>query len=614
MAMSRRQVGHESPKTYERTIKTDGPLALLDADGDGKTTMSEVQQGLASLDDDGDGKISWGEYIAARKAGILTGEENAHEMYLARMAKIKEIITYAVFMCFFSMQSCRDLNNANMYYFGKNLRDQFTGEMLPEHSPQFNKNFAEIGTVQEFFHFISGPVAHTVYSAGTFDGDEDFTFSGGERRSSTLGYGQLLGAVRISQVRSKSFDCNFHVSNAFTEHHNYTCYGRNTWFNFGDFSVASELTEDFGNYTTEFGNTTSFRFDGIQGWSGSARKKGVVEVEREKYMSKFKTKKFNTYPSPGYAVLLPPSLNLTQARQIVTQLAKSRYVDLHTRALFVDVSVYNPMLDRICHCRMIGEITSAGGLLPTFDFQVVRLWERVSFVDELYAGLTAVVGCFYAYYIYELWLRFRSEGAHVLRSFLGITQIMNVFFFFASVGCIVHAERKYLKTMNPMSEDYYDLGPSIRFKGWAVTIQAINVFLNWFKLISILGYSSTFALVNETIHRSASAVAGFLVAFFIIFYGFSQTHCKMVMVLLIYCALTHCALTHCTLTHCAPIHCALTHCTPIHCTPIHCAPIHCTLIHCAPIHCRHAFPGPTARVPHNRRQLLHPHEVTPRRF
>jgi hypothetical protein len=39
---------------------------------------------------------------------------------------------------------------------------------------------------------------------------------------------------------------------------------------------------------------------------------------------------------------------------------------------------------------MIGEITSAGGLMPTFDFQVVRLWERVSSVDDLYAGLTTV--------------------------------------------------------------------------------------------------------------------------------------------------------------------------------------------------------------------------------
>jgi len=55
-------------------------------------------------------------------------------------------------------------------------------------------------------------------------------------------------------------------------------------------------------------------------------------------------------------------------------------------------------------------------------------------------------------------------------------------------------------------------------------LQGVNVFLNWFKLISILGYSTTFALVNKTIQRSASSVGGFLLVFFIIFYGFSQAH------------------------------------------------------------------------------------------
>jgi len=176
---------------------------------------------------------------------------------------------------------------------------------------------------------------------------------------------------------------------------------------------------------------------------------------------------------------------------------------------------------------MIGEITSAGGLMPTFDFQVVRLWERVSSVDELYVGLTACVGCFYAYYLWELYKVFKIEGFKILHSFLSVCQIANVVFFFAAVGCMVQAERGYPSEMDPNSDEYFDLGPSVRFKGWALCIQGINVFLNWFKLISILGYSKTFALVNETIQKAAGGVAGFLMAFFVIFYGFSQTHCML---------------------------------------------------------------------------------------
>jgi hypothetical protein len=94
------------------------PKTLLDEDGDGKTSFLEAKHVLRGVDTDGDGKISWSEYLKARKTGLLTGDSNSHEMFLARMAKIKEIIIYMVFMVFFSMSSCRDLNNANVFYFG----------------------------------------------------------------------------------------------------------------------------------------------------------------------------------------------------------------------------------------------------------------------------------------------------------------------------------------------------------------------------------------------------------------------------------------------------------------------------------------------------------------
>jgi hypothetical protein len=244
-------------------------------------------------------------------------------------------------------------------------------------------------------------------------------------------------------------------------------------------------------------------------------------------MSNFETNKFNMYPAPAYSLVLPPSITLDQARDVVTEIVSSRYIDLHTRAIFFDANVYNPMLDRVCHCRMIGEITSAGGLMPTMDFQVVRLWERVSAVDEFYVGLTAAVGLFYAHYTWELYKVYKIEGSKILQSFLSVCQIANVVFYFAAIGCMVQAERGYPESMDPNSDEYYDIGPSVRFKGWAMCIQGINVFLNWFKLISILSYSKTFALVNETIQKAAGGVAGFLVAFFVIFYGFSQTHCMV---------------------------------------------------------------------------------------
>jgi hypothetical protein len=497
---------------------------------------------LAVLDVNNDGKVSWTEYLDARKKGIVghagDGEDELGS-FEARMRKIRDIIIYLLFMVCFTMSSIRDLQNSDMYYFGRNLQDQFTGlEMDASHSPVWAKTFTDVTTVEEFFHFLYGPVTSTAFSANTFNADSSYAFEGGTRKATTLGYGKMLGAVRVSQLRSKAFDCQFHVHKAMSSNFNFTCFGSQSWFGFGDYSTETELDEDFGAFTLpHFDEPSMFRYNGIQGYTGknltitAGEQMGeladTVAGQRGKYMSTFKTKKYRSYPSPAYSVLLPPSLLRGEAQEIMSALASSNYVDLHTRAIFVDANVYNPMLDRICHCRMVGEITAAGGVMPTFDFQVVRLWERVSAVDELYVMFTTFVGFFYGYYMWELYKEFKKEGSKTLTSFLHVVQITNVVFFFASVGCQVYAESMYPASMDPNSEEYFDVGPSIRFKGWAICIQAINVFLNWFKLINILGYSSTFALVNGTIERSASRVGGFLLVFFVIFYGFSQTHCMI---------------------------------------------------------------------------------------
>ena len=52
-------------------------------------------------------------------------------------------------------------------------------------------------------------------------------------------------------------------------------------------------------------------------------------------------------------------------------------LDLHTRVVVVEFTVYNAMLDRVCHVRAAAELTKAGGVVPQFSFQTVSVWERV---------------------------------------------------------------------------------------------------------------------------------------------------------------------------------------------------------------------------------------------
>jgi hypothetical protein len=83
------------------------------------------------------------------------------------------------------------------------------------------------------------------------------------------------------------------------------------------------------------------------------------------------------------------------------------------------------------------------------------------------------------------------------------------------------------KDFDVNGDRFIEMWPSVRFRADATKIAGINVFLNWFKFISILSYDPNFGLINNTLARSAEGVVGFAVVFFIIFVGFAQAHCLM---------------------------------------------------------------------------------------
>ena len=112
-------------------------------------------------------------------------------------------------------------------------------------------------------------------------------------------------------------------------------------------------------------------YDGLQYHNAThvyPLEEGFVSRERERLFSSFTTpNQWNTYPSPSHAIIFDPAMGVEEARNLIEARMSARYVDLQTRALFVDFSVYNPMLDRVCWCRLSAEILETGGVV-TSDF------------------------------------------------------------------------------------------------------------------------------------------------------------------------------------------------------------------------------------------------------
>jgi hypothetical protein len=513
---------------------------------------------------------------------------------------VKRITLYFVFLFFYTIQSVAGLH-ADNYWLGANVIGQFGGnEFMQPHSPTFGKTFTDIASVEEVYHWMLGPFAQSAFAPGSFDGDGDWEFQDGKVGGTILGYNTILGAIKISQLRVVKDDCSIAP---FRANRNTTalaeavateessrvaavglgaasaevlawrnaeaalaaakldtvqakmhCYG-NTAAGYGasrgDFSVSSEDTSAFSNYTEyhwpqpledniEAGPLGikkahgPFLYDGMHYDGRDAVKTAkslptTVAQERAKLMSAYEGQRAGapTYPDGAFAITLNPKMGADKALETMRNLVESKYIDLHTRAVFVDISVYNLMMDRMLYVRMVLEMTKAGGVIPSYDFNSFNLF-ATWFGDtafSLFLGCCrALVVLFYVGYAWEEFKVVRRMRWKVLHEPLHILQILNIIFFIVSTSMVQYSSRMVPLNVDVSGEVYTPFYRCMKFRAHAMAVQGFNVFLNWFKLIGLLSFSPTFAVMSTTLGRAVQNTASFMVIFTVVHLGFSMAH------------------------------------------------------------------------------------------
>ena len=80
------------------------------------------------------------------------------------------------------------------------------------------------------------------------------------------------------------------------------------------------------------------------------------------------------YPSPGFYVVLPNS-NGTQASYKYATLYQSKFIDLQTRALFVDINYWNLNLNRLITVKFVFELPIYGGVDASYQARVADVYQ-----------------------------------------------------------------------------------------------------------------------------------------------------------------------------------------------------------------------------------------------
>lgn len=247
------------------------------------------------------------------------------------------------------------------------------------------KSFYRIASAPELFAWLKGPFLDLAYPSGSARSssatDADLVFQ----------TSRVVGGVRIGQLRVVRSDCTSRVTSYFANSASLStssaalyCYGNTR----GDFASDVESTEAFGDDPNAL-----FPFAGLNGTDTTAER-------ALQFSSMAAVAGTAALPAPAFSIVLPRA-NAAHARGVLNWLDRSAYVDAHTRAVVLDLNLYNVLLRHVLALRFVFAFPSSGGVVPTLAATSAPVTKSFLFDSEqLYKSASdIVVLVFYGYFL-----------------------------------------------------------------------------------------------------------------------------------------------------------------------------------------------------------------------
>jgi hypothetical protein len=302
----------------------------------------------------------------------------------------RALVKHCIFLSIFTLWCSEHVESSAPYWMTKGISSQ-----------AFEKGFQGVATVQELYQALHGPILETYFGRTTWDGvstlhpqsdpsQGNFSYGNG---GFVCGFNKIVGSVRISQLRSRGHDCEMpnHFEHDFGDDFRWPCYFDES----ASFSTNTESKDAFGSF-----RNGQFLYDGIDQLGNPLS--ADPKHERAKPWSNYKSLKLHRlYPAPAFAILIDPMRGYEEAKAALQALDRSGYVDLQTKAVFIDATLYNVETHAFIFARLVAEVTDAGLIVTTKDFFFVDCLPFKDSKSVFFFCLMIICSIYYSHFAYE---------------------------------------------------------------------------------------------------------------------------------------------------------------------------------------------------------------------
>ncbi|CAJ0572436.1 unnamed protein product, partial [Mesorhabditis spiculigera] len=394
---------------------------------------------------------------------------------------IREIVVFLLFLvilCIIAFAS----TSSNTYYFTSAMQALFVNSQ-----DENGYTFSDVSTMDDVWNYMNDQLVEGLYMTNDC---ETVTDAEGNERLLCAGAGvsqndtenamvyyenKLLGMPRIRMLKVTNDSCT--VVDPFSR----------------------EIKECFASYTFKWQSEEELSTGTIYGQMG-------------------------TYGGGGFVALLPMS-NKSGALEVIEKLLYNRWIERGTRAVLVDFSLYNANINLFCVCRLLFELPSTGGVIPTANFETLQLIRYVTTFDYFVLVCEGVFTAFTLFLVFEELLEIMKWRLRYFESFWNIIDVLVILLSIVTIVLSLNRIRVFENRVNILVNDDLEVASmddAVTANNNYSNFLAVLLFFSWMKIFKYISFNKTMSQLSATLSRSAKDIGGFAVMFFIFFFAYAQ--------------------------------------------------------------------------------------------
>ncbi|XP_027146940.1 polycystic kidney disease protein 1-like 2 [Larimichthys crocea] len=389
-------------------------------------------------------------------------------------ALLREILTYVGFMWMLLLVAYSE-RDPNAFFLNQHIRNSFSGQI----SDSMNLGDVFIWAKTSLLNNLFG-----VYPGFITDGNS-----------------KLVGNARLRQLRVQKNSCQIAGSMLQLIP---DCHAPYSW----------EL-EDMGSYDP--------------GWNHSARDNNCTSTSSPwEYQTQSQLRaypawgKIALYRGGGFLTELGPDLQ--NANSILEYLFRNKWLDMYTRAIFVEFTVYNANVNLFCIVTLLLESTGVGAFQFNSDLQSVRLYPSTGGLHIFVMIAEIIYLLFILYYMFLQGKLMKQQRWAYFRSKWNLLELTIILLTWSAVAVFIqrtllgNRDMTYYQNHKDQFPSFYETARADLLLQYLI---AFLVLLSTIKLWHLLRLNPKMNMITATLQRAWSDISSFLVVIVIMLVAYS---------------------------------------------------------------------------------------------